>query len=126
MRIALIVIDAFVALTAIGGGIALVTGLEAQRFSLEMLQRTPFSSYTVPGLLLAVVVGGSAALATVATLVGRAGGFFSLVAGIVLSGWIVGEVLVFKHPSRPDATEAIYFALGLAMVVLGTVDWWKS
>jgi hypothetical protein len=32
VRIALMAIDGFVALTAIGGGIALATGLEAKRF----------------------------------------------------------------------------------------------
>lgn len=45
MCVALFVVDAFVALTAVGGGIALVDGLERGRFSLEMLRGTPFGSY---------------------------------------------------------------------------------
>jgi hypothetical protein len=54
VRVVLVVFDAFAALTAIGGGIALIMGLESNRFPLEMLRGTPFSSYTMPALLLSV------------------------------------------------------------------------
>ena len=46
---ALIVLDGFTALTAIGGGIALAVGLERDRFPPERLRGTPFCSYLVPG-----------------------------------------------------------------------------
>jgi hypothetical protein len=45
VRGALLVADAFVALTALGGGIALATGLEAKRFPVEW-QRVPRSAAT--------------------------------------------------------------------------------
>lgn len=61
--VVLLTLDAFVALTALGGGVALVAGLEEGRFPLEWLRGTPFTSYTLPGLLLAALVGGSAAVA---------------------------------------------------------------
>jgi len=54
-------VDGLVALTAVGGGIALSTGLEGDRCPPELLNRTPFTSYVVPGILLAGIVGGSAA-----------------------------------------------------------------
>jgi len=69
VRVALFKVDVFVALTAVGGGIALVAGLEGGRFPPEMLGETPFGSYVVPGLILAAVVGGSAAVAAAATLI---------------------------------------------------------
>jgi hypothetical protein len=53
------VVDVFVALTALGGGIALATGLEADRFPLDWLRGTPFRNYVIPGLILAGVVGGA-------------------------------------------------------------------
>ena len=68
LRVVLFIVDLFVALTAIGGGIALFTGLESdERIPPEWLDGTPFKSYVIPGLILAVVVGGSAAIATFAT-----------------------------------------------------------
>ncbi len=124
VRIVLCIVDAFVALTAIGGGIALVAGLERSRFPDEMLERTPFRTYTVPALLLVVVVGGSAAIAAAAVALGRsAGGTTSVVAGALLIGWIVGEVTIFEYPHRPAAIEWFYLAIGLAMAVLGIVVW---
>lgn len=99
IRIALFVVDVLVALTAIGGGIALVAGLEEGRFPVEWLRGTPFGSYVVPGLILAVVVGGSAVVAAAATLISpNAGGLASTVAGVVM-GWIAVEVLILKQPS---------------------------
>jgi hypothetical protein len=48
VREALLVADASVALTALGGGIALATGLEAKRFPVEWQRGTPFSSHLIP------------------------------------------------------------------------------
>lgn len=122
-RGALFVVDAFVGLTAIGGGIALVAGLENDRFPIELLSGTPFGSYVVPGLILTVVVGGSASVAAIATLRNEElGALASVVAGVVVMGWIVGEVLLLDQPSW-TGIEAFYFALGLAMAMLGSILW---
>ena len=118
-RVALAAIGGFVALTAVGGGIALATGAESDRFPAGLLAGTPFRSYLIPGLILAVVVGGSAAVATTATLRSpEAGARASLLAGLVMMGWIVGEVLILP-PSARSWVEAVYFALGLMLAVLG-------
>jgi hypothetical protein len=128
-RVALTVIGGFVALTAVGGGIALATGAEGDRFPADLLAGTPFRSYLIPGLILAVVVGGSAAVATTATLRSpEAGARASLLAGVILMGWIVGEIVILRAPAVrltrpsiavPSWVEAVYFALGLVLVVLG-------
>lgn len=123
MRSALVVIDAFVALTAIGGGVALAAGLEANRFPLDWLQGTPFHSYLIPGLILAGVVGGSAAVAAVVTLrAPRAGGLVSVLAGVILLGQITGELVLLNQPAW-SAVEVFYFVLGLVMVALGLFLW---
>lgn len=61
--IAIGLLTGFIALTAIGGGIALLIGVEDARFPLEWLRGTTFKGYTIPALLLAIVVGGSALVA---------------------------------------------------------------
>ena len=56
-EVALLILAGFVALTAIGGGIALAAGLEGERFPAEWLEGSPFEDYRVPGLILAGVGG---------------------------------------------------------------------
>jgi hypothetical protein len=43
------VLEAFIALSAIGGGIAMLVG--ADKSPVEWLRNTPFSDYTIPALL---------------------------------------------------------------------------
>jgi hypothetical protein len=120
-RVALIALDGFTAVTAAGGGIALAAGVEGARFPAAWLRGTPFSSYVVPGLILAGVVGGSATVAAAATLRSpRVGGPASLLAGLVLIGWIAGEIALLKQtPPGPTWSEAGYFAIGGLMALLG-------
>ena len=115
----LFVASIFVALTAIGGGITLAIGMD--KFPAAWLIGTPFSSYLIPGLILAVVVGGSAAVAAVATLCrSDAGTSASMLAGAILLGWLIGERLILpKEAFVPQFwwLEAIYIAAGLMMVL---------
>jgi deazaflavin-dependent oxidoreductase (nitroreductase family) len=79
------------------------------------------SSYALPGSILAGAVGGTAAVATLATLVRpRLAGRASTVAGLVLAGWIVGEVLILTADGElVSLTEVVYLAAAAAMVGLG-------
>jgi len=122
-RVALVLVDAFVALAAVGGGLALVLGMEAARFPLSWLDGTPFPDYTIPGLILTVVVGGSAAVATVLAARGaRRGGRASVVAGAILVAWIVGEILVFTGDGEViSPTEVFFIGVGAAMIALGAL-----
>jgi hypothetical protein len=114
---ALIAADMFVALSAGGGGISLMAGLEGERFPPALLKGTPFSSYLIPGLILAVAVGGSAAVAAVVLLSDRGAGVTaSMLAGLILMGWIAGEMLLLRQPSW---IEAFFFAAGLTMAGVG-------
>ena len=122
VQYALILLGGFVALTAVGGGIAMATGLDP--LPQEWLSGTPFEDFLIPGMLLTVLVGGSAAIATYATITSpAAGAMVSVVAGGLLMGWIVVEVLLLNQPSW-TWTEAIYFGIGAAMVILGIVHGW--
>jgi hypothetical protein len=122
VRVVLIVLDAVVGVTAVGGGVALAAGLEGQRYPVAWLEGTPFGSYLVPGLILAVAVGGSAASAAVLTATAPGvGARVSALAGVILMGQIAGEVRVLKQPIT--WIEVVYFAIGSAMVALGLALW---
>lgn len=116
-RGALVVVDLVAALSAVVGGIAVAVGWI--EFPAEWLEGTPFTGYTIPALVLCLVVGGSAVLATVVTLhradVGAAA---SAVAGVVMMGWIVGEVAMLGPHGAYTWLQPAYFAVGLAMAAL--------
>lgn len=127
VRVALFALDAFAAVSAAGGGIALVAGLEGGRFPPELLDGTPFSNYTIPGLILAGAVGGSATIAFVATLRRpNVGAPASVAAGGIMMGWIAGEVLLLSQPAARSWVEALYFADGLTMAGLGLAVGWTE
>lgn len=118
-RIALLAIDAFVALTAVGGGLALIA--KSDMFPPQWLESTPFRSYLVPGLILAMLVGGSATVATIAAILANdAGAASSIIAGVIMMGWIAGQLRLLKQQSW---LHAVYFAAGIAMAALGAVVW---
>lgn len=113
----LVALDSFAGLTACAGGAALAAGLDA--FPLAWLAGTPFASYVAPGLILTGVGGIAAAAAATVLLHPRLGALASTIAGGVLLGWIVGEMLLLRQPTTPTWTEAVYLGVGLAMAVLG-------
>src|SRR5215831_4392485 len=92
IRIALIAVDVFLAVSAIVGAIGLVVGF--MNIPLSVLDGTPFADFTVPALLLGVVVGGSALAAAAIAAFGprRYESAASAGAGCVMVGWMVVEV----------------------------------
>jgi len=121
MRTLLLTLVAFLAITAIPGGFALLLGTYAPPTS--MLEGTVFSDFTIPALTLMVAVGGGATLAMV-LLVRRSR--FSLLSaclvGTVLMCFEFVQVLVIGSPAGPARLMQIfYFSLGLAIVALALV-----
>ncbi|WP_433874527.1 hypothetical protein [Sinomonas atrocyanea] len=120
-RITLGVLTAVGGVTALAGGATLVWGsLSVSRVDWAtppetMLVGSPFSSYLVPGLLLALVIGGTQITAA-AMLLRRARGaaLATAVAGYGLLIWIFVQMIVI--PFSP--LQAIYFAWGAAEVGL--------
>ncbi len=121
IRVVLIGLDLVVALSAICGGVALATGLESKRFAPSLLDGTPFHSYRPPGLILAIAVGGSAAVALALMFLLPAIAPCLRRGRLVMTGWIVGEVVILSNPQARSCTQALYFVVGVAMVALGLI-----
>lgn len=85
-------LHALVGVGAIGGGIALISGLSGmpERY----LDGSFFPSYVIPGLTLAAVVGGFSLVAA-ATVWRHAHDAldFSLLASVVLAGWMLVQLV---------------------------------
>ncbi|MEV1128555.1 hypothetical protein [Agromyces sp. NPDC049794] len=127
IRITLLLVQAFVALTSIAGGIALIMGAVDAEFTSvlnppgEELADSPFGSYVLPGVVLAVVLGGLhvLAFAMLSRRMPRAL-FWSAAAGFATLIWIFVQMIFIPF----SVLQAVYFVLGLVelgfvMLVLG-------
>lgn len=119
LRIAIGLLAGFVTLSAVGGGVVMLTGLDS--FPLDWLEGTTFPSYTLPAHVLAIIVGGTALIALVATLRDHPlSGSFAVIAGFILMGFITIEVLILEQqPPGPTPTEIFYFVIGAILFLLG-------
>lgn len=110
-----------VAATAFTGGIGLIAtnglGMET-----NILKPTPFTSFFIPGLILAGIVGGTHAYALYARIKQKlTAQFFSAVAAFGLIIWLFIEVYWLLHTSP---LQLIYFTIGILelMIVLGILN----
>jgi hypothetical protein len=124
VRIALVVVNLFAALSAIVGAVGLLVGY--MEVPLSELRGTPFADFTVPALLLGIVVGGSALAAAMIVLFGsqRIQALASAAAGCIMVGWMMVEIAMI---SLNIWVQALYFAVGLLMIGLaGLLQWVES
>ena len=123
LRVILIILVAFLSLTAVAGGIGLLTGLNAP--PVEMLAGSPFHSYVVPGLSLLVIVGGGALVATV--LLARRHPWSVLAAaamGPVIIFFEIVEILAIgSDPGVARTLQVFYLSLGTLILLLAGGMW---
>lgn len=127
VRIAIFVLAVFGTLTTVAGGFGLLTG--GVKFPLSLLQGTPFSDYTIPGLALAIIVGGSMLFASATILSGREVGVLaSAFAGLSMIIFEIVEIVIIDRfePSwltLAIALQVFYLVLGLAISGLAAFLW---
>src|SRR5260370_34742622 len=131
IRIALVVIEACIGLGAIGGGIALLIGAFGQWLPVAWLRGTPFNDYTIPGLILTIVVGGGMLLAAATQFIQREWAVcLSAAMGLIRIGWEIGEVAIidrYEQAVGPSTGVQPVFFLALGLVVFGLdVDLWTA
>ena len=133
-RITLLAVEAFVGVTAFAGGLALMLGALLPDLSMvitpptEYLEGSPFSSYLLPGLVLALVLGGANTIAFVLLLRGRPSALLAgAVAGYAALIWIFVQMMVIPF----SLLQAVYFMagaveLGLVILLLGLLPITRS
>jgi hypothetical protein len=112
----LIILNIFLALTAILGGFCLLTGIAAP--PIEELKGSIFTDYTIPGLVLMIIVGGSALLTAISlTRKNKYAILCSAFVGLIIMTFEFVEVLAIGSPTGAGLVmQIIYFALGIAIV----------
>ena len=123
LPILLVLTNGFLALTAIAGGVGLLADLNAP--PVTALAGSPFSDFTIPGLALLIIVGGTALIATLLGARKHAiAALVSCLAGAVIVVFEIVEVLVIGSPPGIARTlQLFYFSLGGLIFVLSLVDW---
>jgi hypothetical protein len=121
----LVALTAFNALSAVGGGIGMVAadGLSMPK---SLLADTPFSTFTIPGLILALVVGGTQTAAVWALLTRRRSALlWSAVAGFGMLIWIIIEIGFIRALTYAQVIYVVTALMQLALVfaLLGIVSW---
>lgn len=122
---ALVAVTVFQAASAVAGGIAmLVTG--GMGMPAAWLASGPFVTFTIPGVILLLAVGGTQSIAAVLLILRRESALLSsAVAGFGMIIWIFVEVAMIVAVSW---LQVIYFVTGVAQLVLvlallGVVGW---
>jgi len=113
------ILQVFIGLGAVGGGLALVLEPSGTNLGipLEILKNSPFSTYLVPGIVLLVINGlGSLVGATASFSQYRHAGKAAMALGIFLVAWITLQVY---WVADFHWLHALYLGLGLLELVLG-------
>ena len=113
----------FTGLTAVGGGLALITSPpRLQGPPSELLEHSPFDNYLIPGLLLFLVIGlGNLAAAALEARRIRGSEVAVLVAGAALTTWVVTQLVMIRTVSW---LQLVYFLIGT--VTFGAALWlWR-
>ncbi len=120
IRIAVVAVDLFEALSAIVGAVGLVVGY--MNIPLSVLNGTPFPDFTVPALLLGFAVGGSALVAGLITWFGspRLGALYSAAAGCITVGFLTVEIAMIGLAAWP---QVVWFMVGVLMIALAGLLW---
>jgi hypothetical protein len=118
-RVALVVLNTFLGLTAVVGGLGLLLGWYEPP-PVELLRGSPFGSYTIPALFLLVVMGGGGLVAAVAVLRRHElGAPASGVAGAMTMGFEVVQMLIIGF----SWLQILYLVVGVLSVLLAVRMW---
>jgi hypothetical protein len=110
-------IEVFVGLAAVAGGALLAAAPDGRLLAADpaVLKGTPFTDYLVPGILLALLVGGGGILA--ATLTGRDAPYAWSYAALYATGVVAFEGVEYALIGW-QPLEGVIGALGIAMLLL--------
>lgn len=118
LSILLVILLCFLALTAIGGGISLITGFGTP--PVELLHNSMFSNYLIPGLVLLIIVGGSASVSCLLVLKKHKYGLLSsmFVAFFIIAFESVEIIVVGSPEGIARNLQIIYFLIGIVIGIL--------
>ena len=113
--ILLSILNGFLALTAIGGGIGLIAGFGAPPE--DLLEGSIFSSYLIPGLVLLVIIGGFSSFAFFLLIKKHKHGLSSsLIMAVFIISFEIVEIIVIGSPEGTARNlQILYLTIGFVI-----------
>jgi asparagine N-glycosylation enzyme membrane subunit Stt3 len=119
-RLVLVATELVVGFGAIYGGYGLLTDAEGLGAEESWLEGSPFADYTVPGVVLLVVIGGGLLTAAVLAALGhRLAPGAALVMGVALLTWGVVETVTVGWQGPPQVALLAAFVVAPAAILIG-------
>jgi len=118
MKTILFLLVAFTALTALSSGIMMIYDPSGSFFQMSesLLSGTPFKNFLVPGIVLALIVGGTNLAAVVLNLMRNKNRYnWAIAAGVMISGWIVVQMIMISAFSW---LQLLYLVIGILTILL--------
>ncbi len=111
----------FMGVGAIGGGVELLDDAEGFGMQEAWLSGSPFADYRIPGLFLAIVIGGGMLSVAGLTLVRhRLAGYAALAMGAMLLLWLVIETVIIGFRGSQQAVLLVVCGgSGMILSVVG-------
>ena len=123
LYVILVVLVVFLAVTAILGGIGILTGINVP--SVEELKSSIFQGVTIPGLALLLIVGGGASWASMALIRKlKLAMPLATAAGLTILFFEFVEVLIIGSPAGvAQNLQILYFGVGTLIVAISICIW---
>ena len=128
LRLALGILAAFVAVSAIAGAIWVVPTMP-----LDWIKAGPFTDWTIPAIALGLVGAFAAVTAVVVAVRPWVGALMSVVAGATLVTFELVEVGVVGWTLTEYGTDTfqawlqlVYLVIGTAQIAIGAALWWLT
>jgi hypothetical protein len=118
MKTLLFVLLCFISVTATISGLLMITNPEGEilGLSLSLLDGTLFSNFFIPGLLLAIIVGGINLIASLFYLRSHPNRYnWAMAGGVIICGWIISQIIIIKTISW---LHFIFFGIGFIIVLV--------
>lgn len=107
-------------LGALYGGFLLMLDPSGSKMQMPLsyLERSPFSNYLIPGIIL-FIVNGLFSLVTIITILCKSVHYywFVIIQGLLLSGWILVQIILLRIFYAP--LHATFLIIGLCLIVCG-------
>ena len=123
---AAIVLEIFLGVGAVGGGLALMAGPNGEILPIPVsaLSGSPFANYFVPGAVLFTILGiGPLGAAVLAWRRHAVAPLLTFVVGGALLIWLIVEILFVGYSNDPPL-QAWYLGLGIVISLVG-VGWMR-
>lgn len=118
MRLLLFLLLAFIALSAVVSGMMMLCYPDGSflGLSVTLLKDTVFQSFAIPGIILAVAVGGTSVIAVVLNVLAHPMRYnWAIAAAVVLAGWIFVQIVLIH---TLHWLQFVYLLLALMVLLL--------